>query len=85
MTEWQPIETAPDEKAVLLYCKYIDSNERPAGMNSKIVVGIKRGRVESSHWISDVVESDSGYYGDVYINPIMIYPTHWMPLPKPPK
>lgn len=91
---WQDTDSAPIETPVLLYCpdlpegdqcSWSDGIKRPAAMNSKIVAGIWRGREEAGRWVCDIVSKDAGYYGDVDIDPISIDPSHWMPLPEPPK
>ena len=74
--EWQPIETAPRDTRVLLYAE-----EGEEG----IVTGKENGYVGMDgeyreHWFMfdgyDLGDSD-------YLR--MIVPTHWMPLPEPPK
>ena len=60
MSNWQPIETAPDNSSPLLL--------GIAGGGSAFSGSYSETEGE---WIND-----GGY---------VIYPTHWMPLPKPPK
>lgn len=59
MSEWQPIETAPKDTYVLLWCD--EASDVP-------MVGYFGNRWELAHADGD---------------PFM--PTHWMPLPEPPK
>lgn len=80
--DWQPIETAPkDGTVVLIYqgkeecccatAKYVDTSHKELE-----VVGQKGKKV-----ISEWVEYTSGYWdADGFYDP-----THWMPLPEPPK
>ena len=63
MADWQPIETAPREQAVLV-CE-----PRRVGAGSYLLVA--RSRDGKSWW------SIPGVYN--------CYPTHWMPLPDPPR
>jgi len=69
MTEWQPIETAPNDTLVLLYLGGNDIeigegwhtyDEPPYGTPSK----------ELYWWVDERGR---------------VYPTHWMMLPEPPK
>lgn len=67
VSEWQPIETAPLNKWVLLYWPHwsdLPVIGRYVRHRSRIVM----------HWQSDQIISDEG-----------AAPTHWMPLPEPPK
>lgn len=78
MSEWQPIATAPkDGSWVLLSGGYIDYGW-DAEDNPHCVVGQS---YASRNWGDcwQFAWYDSGYYG-IYNNP-----THWMPLPEPPK
>ena len=92
MSKWQPIKTAPqDGTNVLVYCPhglpdYFDV-QRPSSMTSNIVVGAHVGRAyeDGGWWVCDVVFREEGYYDAVYINPVKIAPTHWMPLPEAPQ
>lgn len=86
MSEWQKIETAPHDTAILLFFPgsgaYFD--DRPTGLTSTIVVGLSRGREDARSWICDIIEHEIGWYDQCYHNPVMIKPTYWMPLPEPP-
>jgi hypothetical protein len=62
MTAWQPIETAPQEKLVILYAPGWDPE-------------VTAGKYEFGEW-------REGGYGECMI---ARNPTHWMPLPEPPK
>ena len=69
MSEWRDIETAPKDGTVIL------------------ASGLDYGKGPSRHY--SVVEwmdfgCESGWYPDEDANPI-IYLSHWMPLPEPPK
>lgn len=72
MSDWQPISTAPkDETWVLLYT----ANDGAGG----IVMGC---------WDAgcDATEDDPGYpAGWMDAGGFFLHPTHWMPLPEPPK
>lgn len=76
--EWQPIETAPrDGKPVLFFC---DGD-------------VRKGYCEDQHFfiINNGDYTDGGYGQDYRCDPKNKYewsygmPTHWMPLPNPPK
>jgi hypothetical protein len=90
MSEWQPIETAPikDGFAALLYVPGINDWQRPRNL-PYIVVGVWDGNViggnRAGYWVCDLAEIE-GYEssGDYIVHPL-INPTHWMPLPEPPK
>lgn len=75
MSEWQPIETAPEKTTILLWqpgrVQSIDIGrlERNVTLNS--------GEVVTYYW-------GSGYLAD-RSNSQWREPTHWMPLPEPPK
>lgn len=70
-TKWQPIETAPKDKSVLLY----DSNrkEKYCGRWDKQ----KYNKKPNPYW-----EKYARYSDIVYQRTYP--PTHWMPLPQPP-
>lgn len=81
MSVWQPIETAPlDGTPLLLYVPGVTSWNRESGMPD-IVVGLWHGA-----WYSDIGDVDQGYESTgAYFEREMLRPTHWMPLPEPPK
>lgn len=82
MSEWMPIETAPkDGTRILLFCNRVwDEYHNPA---------------RSGHWFSEVkaVKDEvayrvNGWWLDGFDHPFNeppFCPTHWMPLPNPPK
>lgn len=72
MTEWQPIETAPTNEYVLVYCP--DAEEY-----SRILICARlvfEGDTDPPDWYE--------INCDVRPNPIDVDATHWMPLPTPP-
>lgn len=68
---WQPIETAPrDDKPVLLF-GLLDGEINGMSESPAAVVGVR---------------CCDGWHvpaSDCYM--VMVYPTHWMPLPPPPE
>jgi hypothetical protein len=82
MSEWQPIETAPKMRTVLL-CAVTDVAEDGRILNWKMATGSWQegycnARSRASHftpWKWD------GFQLKTYDH----QPTHWMPLPAPPK
>ena len=73
--EWQPIETAPKDRIVLLY--------RPTAHDW--------GKVTPGKWDAQPHHKKPAPYWDMWIKIGGKYesrlwePTHWMPLPEPPK
>lgn len=63
MSEWQPIETAP-EREMFIYYRFRDG---------KHLIGLAY-RAEDGLWR----DSEKNWHQP-------IYPTHWMPLPAPPR
>lgn len=75
--KWEPIETAPkDGREVLMIAKR-------AGVSGSFLVGHY---MPGGHCIEDHPPIDAGWY---FWNGCMFdwtsNPTHWMPLPEPPK
>ena len=85
--EWQPIDTAPKDGAIILV---LYKNE------------LKKNRIVRASWFDtddieqweDPDQSEPGWYerSEVYeeledgmVSPVMGEPTHWMPLPKTPE
>jgi len=63
--EWQPIETAPNGKEILVF------------MEGEIF----QGNFEGTYW--EFATAD--FHGCGCCSGTRDYPTHWMPLPEPPK
>lgn len=96
MSEWRTIDSAPkDGTAVLLYLKekadrrYVVDDACP-----KYCIGFyghpNEDYAPGLGWVSIEVE-DMGSMGGEYTGwmpdwcAVTVYPTHWMPLPEPPK
>lgn len=77
MTEWQPIETAPDDKTPVLIA--VPNKDRDG-----YLVGEAYFDGEHDGWWWAGTD-----YGDYHGGPIIEVnywpPTHWMPLPEPPQ
>lgn len=73
--DWQPIETAPKDGTEILTCSF-EVTQKPDG-SSLIWYDC-----EVVHWV-DYEERGGWWNGDVIRYPDS--PTHWMPLPEPPK
>jgi hypothetical protein len=63
MMDWQPIESAPKDKPVLVYC--------PGNHRSELVL-LAEQVTHSRRWV-------------IFIDGQEVVPTHWQPLPEPPK
>jgi len=76
MSEWQPIETAPLGKEILLYCPGIHGN---GGIKEDICIGVLGQNSYYKYWrISGV----TGYeYWEIWDYDEI---THWMDKPEPP-
>ncbi len=71
MTDWQPIETAPKQKVVLLWAL----TDTDTG-NWKMATG---------YWMPGYAEDPGGWtWEGRRLMPYDAQPTHWMPLPLPP-
>lgn len=87
MTEWQPIETAPAQHGLtaLLYVPGLNDWQRPKEL-PRIVVGyLDIEGWDGGAWISDVADIEGYESTGDYIVHNPVHPTHWMPLPEPPK
>lgn len=76
MSEWQPIETAPKDGTLFLAALVFDSDGQDGGLM------IIRWRDDWRAWTTHPVSlrlSDTGDEDDDRS------PTHWMPLPEPPR
>lgn len=84
--EWKPIESAPtDGTPLLLFCPGVRSWNRLSGMPD-VVVGMWTTSVRTTGWFSDLGDVDQGYESTgAYFEHEQLSPTHWMPLPEPPK
>jgi len=75
MNEWQPIETAPkDGSDVLVYCS--DTGEQMTAYWDTEAVAACNPSLPLPLWC---------YARWINNEPIYCIPTHWMPLPEPPK
>lgn len=72
--EWQPIETAPKDGSVILTGSYLEEY-------SGEYEPIKTGRME---WAQEFARFDGGWRSTGWYSGLLS-PTHWMPLPEPPK
>ena len=71
-SQWQPIETAPRDGTPLLLFSPAPDKWKFAGGNTTSGALI---------WVSGGWRETGGWRGDYHKDP----PTHWMPLPDPPK
>lgn len=87
---WQKIETAPkDGRRIICYLPEEvrhDALGWPEGAHTAHVT-VCAWRANTKDWVS--IDSVSGFsYGDEasfeFIEPIVVKPTHWQPLPEPP-
>ena len=80
---WQPIQSAPKDKPVLLYCPNLAGH-----VAQKIVVGTWRfdaNRRTFGYWVSDVGHLDNGFAETgPWIEYIELHPQKWAPLLPPP-
>jgi Protein of unknown function (DUF551) len=72
MSEWQPIETAPTMRTILLFAATDIGDDG----------SVKNWRMETGFWSM----GHAGWkWGGYELRPYSVQPTHWMPLPEPPK
>lgn len=72
MNEWQPIETAPWNRSVLVFIPNIDHYGHGVYRAFRPNFGTPRG------WQTTCVAMGRD------LSPLDLHPTHWMPLPNPP-
>ena len=77
MGDWQPIETAPKDQNILVFGEPEDLI-----LNGDTLVHFRAPLVCAAHW--DDIDSSFCLTGGSWLGPF-IEPTHWMPLPEPPK
>jgi hypothetical protein len=92
-SKWQPIETAPkDGTSILLHNNIIGLGIKGARAkacnNANTIIGYWQAQVK--HWSDESNEEKGGWLSyvivEMAINCIDTFePTHWMPLPNPPK
>ena len=70
MSEWRPIETAPKDVRIL---GYHPAGSFGNGYDYPAAIGI------ASWWKGDKLNTPRWC-----LDPGVVYPTHWMPLPAPP-
>jgi hypothetical protein len=90
MSEWQPIETAPrheeGRKAIIDVWAVTDDLESARFYFGASMCGVKdehmwQGRVCGVYWRNGAWRPISG----LQMHALTVTPTHWMPLPEPPK
>lgn len=70
--EWRPIETAPINQSVLIWCPHCEHYGDPVYRGMLVDMGTGR------RWSCSAI----GMGRD--LAPMDVHPTHWMPLPAPP-
>lgn len=81
MANWQPIETAPVMKTILLWAATDIANDGK----------VRNWRMETGFYHEGWKGADSQRdyspwnWGGSHVPPWGTLPTHWMPLPEPPK
>lgn len=80
--EWQPIETAPRDGTVIdlwIECRLqvVNSYRAP----NCTWVDIDDRRLVYSGWVI----TNNQWFPDHFLSTELLVPTHWMPLPEPPK
>jgi hypothetical protein len=81
MSEWQPIETAPkDGTRVIVYPILVPSLFRRTGRSDASYMRPLEPAI--AYWYGP---ESNGYWVGVHHRDAKTNPTHWMPLPEPPK
>ena len=82
MCEWQPIETAPKNVVVDLWCVDVSSDiSFYCATPIKLKAGLAAGR--ATDWKLGDDGKWRSSHGLGY--PLVVKPTHWQPLPEPPQ
>ena len=80
--DWQPIETAPrDGTEVLLWCAPHSDMEMDSIFAAAWVTDAGDEKRPYSTWIIPQADDKEGGWADT----LRWMPTHWMPMPEPPK
>ena len=74
---WQPIESAPLEELVLVHTKYATQNP--------FVVGVFHRHNEVLTFDACTEHYEPLYDEGIGVTHSSLFPTHWQPLPEPPK
>ena len=88
MTEWQPIETAPtDGTFILATSKFLDGEVFICTWGEKKYVHTLQTVCHIGWHLVGIPKRYYPGYGPMFmpINQDDLQPTHWMPLPEPPK
>lgn len=83
MSEWQPIETAPMDGTSIL----VHNNNAP-GCPGGVADECWAGNTDVAAWWADEKGGNGEWicYMSAVLDPTLHFdPTHWMPLPSPPK
>lgn len=79
MTKWQPIATAPTGVNVLILCE--GKRDAPLVVFTAMTFGVDPGDDCGALWFVYSPDIRDG----TMVEGLMWNPTHWMPLPEPPK
>ena len=75
--DWQPIENAPKDGTEIMLCRYTDRNLYFVSIGT-----FGTARMQDDGYIANAGKPTWLQYNKIHIAPT---PTHWMPLPPPPK
>lgn len=87
MSEWQPIETAPKDGTLILVAGPVIDSSDVAGYVPWKETYVVLAWWEGSCWLGcfgDYHDTGCPICGGWFEYPV-VWPTHWMPLPEPPK